>query len=137
MRLMHVMWNRAALAVVIAVVSVGCGQSASGRATSDAPLARWQLAEEPRPKEKTLSLLVQELECATGQSAEGRIVTPEVEYREDAAVVTIRVDRRSDSEDCPSKPDTPYALELEEPVGARTLLDGNRTPPARPEPDNR
>jgi len=126
-----------ALAAALLVGITGCGEVASVGATSDAPLARWQLAEPPRPGETALSLLVQEIECASGQSAEGRIVTPEIDYLEDEVVITIRVERRSPGEDCPGNPDTPYTLELEEPVGTRTLLDGSQTPPVAPEAANR
>jgi hypothetical protein len=124
----------------MSAVTLGCGQPTSppapvsSEATSNAPLARWHLAEDPSPSDQTLSLLVHEIECASGQSAEGRISEPAVEYREDAIIITMRVERRSDSEDCPGNPDTPYTLELTEAVGTRTLFDGGQTPPAAPEP---
>jgi hypothetical protein len=143
LRLMLVTMSRVAVALGIAAATLGCGQAASGpdqgasTPTSDAPLARWHLAEDPGPSDKTLSLLVHEIECASGQSAEGRIATPDVEYRQDAVVITMRVERRSDSEQCPGNPDTPYTLELQEPVGTRALLDGGMTPPASPEPAER
>ena len=124
--------KRAALPLLVLVLG-GCGQGGAGQATSDAPLARWQLASEPRSEDRTLSLLVQELECASGQSADGRIVPPEVEYQDDAVIVTMRVERRSDDEDCNGGPDTPYKLELKEPLGDRTLLDGSRDPATAPE----
>lgn len=137
---MDMTWIRVAIALVMSAMAVGCGQAlsttsqGSSEPTSDAPLARWHLAADPRPEDQTLPLLVNEIECASGQSADGRIATPEVEYRQDAVVITMRVERRSDSEDCPSNPDTPYNLELREPVGTRALLDGGQTPPASPEP---
>jgi predicted small lipoprotein YifL len=118
--------NRAAVLLLLALA--GCGQGGAGQAASDAPVARVQLAHEPRPEDRELHLLVQELECASGHSAEGRIAPPEVEYQEDKVVVTMRVERRSNDEDCNGGPATPYALELEEPLGERALLDGSRNP---------
>ena len=132
LRLQAVTWSRGIGALAIAAASVGCGQGASGGSASDAPVARWQLAKEVGQGDESLSLVVQEIECASGRSAEGRIDPPDVEYREDALVITVRVERIGDSADCPGNPDTPYELDLDEPVGDRTLLDGGRTPPAPP-----
>lgn len=140
LRLMVMTWRPVAIALGISVATLGCGQATSpspqapSEATSNAPLARWHLAEDPSPSDQTLSLLVHEIECASGQPAEGRIAEPEVDYQEDAVLVTMRVERRSDSETCPGNPDTPYTLELKEPIGKRTLLDGGQTPPSTPEP---
>ena len=114
---------------LVALVLTGCGQDGPAESTSDASLARWQLASEPRPEDTTLDLLVQERECASGQSAEGRIAPPDVEYQEEAVIVTVRVRPLSGGADCPDNPGTPYVLNLEEPLGERALLDGSLNTP--------
>lgn len=80
-----------------------------------------------------LPLLVTERECASGRSAEGRIQQPDVDYTRDAVVITVRVERRSGDQDCQGNPETPYLLELDEPVGDRRLLDGGTSPPTPPQ----
>ena len=75
---------------------------------------------------------MQEIECASGQSAQGRVVPPEVDYGDDAVIITVRVRQVDGGADCQGDPDTPYALDLEEPLRGRPLLDGGRTPPPGP-----
>lgn len=79
-----------------------------------------------------MPLLVTERECASGASATGRFQEPDVDYRANTVVVEIRGEQRSNSEDCPSNPETPYLLRLDEPLGDRMLLDGGMRPPALP-----
>ena len=96
-------------------------------------VASWRVDGPVAPGATEVPLLVTEQACASGQSAEGRITRPDVDVSEDAVTVTIRVRQRSDSEDCPSNPETPYLLRLDEPLGGRTLLDGGTRRPATPE----
>lgn len=84
------------------------------------------------PTDTELPVLVNENDCASGQTAEGRIHEPDVDYRADAVVVTIRARQGSSSEQCPSNPVTPHLLRLTEPVGSRALLDGGQSPPGPP-----
>lgn len=93
-------------------------------------VASWEVSRPVDETVTTVPLLIREQACASGRSAEGRIEAPEVDYRQDAVVVTIRVQKRSDSEDCPGNPDTRYVLRLQEPLGKRPLLDGGQRPPA-------
>jgi hypothetical protein len=80
-----------------------------------------------------LDLLVNEIGCASGRPADGRIRTS-AEYRADAVVVTVLVKPRSGAQSCPGNPDTRYTLRLDEPIGSRVLLDGGQSPPAPPPP---
>lgn len=95
-------------------------------------VATWRVDGPVDARATELPLLVRERACASGQSAEGRIDDPDVDYRRDSVVITVEVRQRSSSEDCPGNPETPYLLRLEEPVGDRRLLDGGRRPPAPP-----
>jgi hypothetical protein len=62
--------------------------------------------------------------CAGGQAPVGRVVGPTIEYRSDAVVVTFRVRDVGGARTCPGNPPYPTTVELSEPVGARTLIDG-------------
>ncbi len=56
-------------------------------------------------------------------------------------IITIEVIPRAGPNACPGNPDTPYTVELDEPLGDRQLLDGRTDPPSdpslefNPEPD--
>ncbi len=88
-------------------------------------------AEPIRADSETIPALVHETACASGREATGRIETPTVVYGADAVTVTITV-RKVGGADCQGNPLTPYTIELEEPLGDRTLLDGGQLPPADP-----
>jgi hypothetical protein len=87
------------------------------------------------PESTSIDLLVNERGCASGESAEDRMAPPQIEYGEDEVVVTTRVVPPPGPQTCPSNPDTPLTVELEEPLGDRELLDGSRQPAAEPERD--
>lgn len=97
-------------------------------------VAEWEPApgQELTPDTQEVEILVREIGCADGDSAEGRIEEPEVEYTSDAVIVTIRVRAKGGDVTCPGNPLTPYVLELEEPMGERELLDGGPGPPSPP-----
>lgn len=80
-------------------------------------------------------MLVREMECAGGRSAEGRILDPEVSLGGEEVVITFRVSPRGGDQDCPDNPATPSIVELGEPLGERTLLDGAQHPPSAPDND--
>jgi hypothetical protein len=77
-------------------------------------------------------VLVREVECASGRSAEGRILDPEVSLGSEEVVVTFRVSPRVGDQDCQGNPATPSTVEFGEPTGGRTLLDGAHDPPRSP-----
>ena len=95
--------------------------------------AEWRLAgERPGPEARRLDVLVNEQACASGRSAEGRIREPVIQYDEERIVITFRVEPNAGGQDCQANPDTPYTVELEEPLGDRKLLDGIYYPPIKP-----
>jgi hypothetical protein len=76
-----------------------------------------------------VSVMVQELACDSGQSAEGRIAA-HVDYSATAVTVTVFVRSLSGAQTCPLVLNTPpYVLHLDQPVGSRDLLDGGSWPP--------
>lgn len=92
----------------------------------------WWLSSVPGPDDRTLQLLVAEQDCASGQPATG-LIASDVRYDKDAVTVWVNVRKRTEDRSCPGNPDTPYEIKLEEALGDRKVLDGNRTPnaPAR------
>jgi hypothetical protein len=84
------------------------------------------------PDDRVIPALVLEHACASGQTAEGRILPPSFEYRAEEVVVTITVRSLEGGRTCQGHPPTPYTLELDEPLGDRSLVDGGQFPPGDP-----
>lgn len=80
----------------------------------------------------SIEVLVNERGCAGDQPAEGRIPTPRVVADEDRVVVTVSVIPLPGPQDCGDTPDTPFTIELDEPLGDRALLDGSSDPAVEP-----
>ena len=85
-----------------------------------------------RSESRSLAIVVVEQGCAGGDTAEGRIETPEVAYESDSVVVTVRVAPKSGFQTCPGNPPTCYQLDLDEPLGSRDLLMGGLGEPQPP-----
>ncbi len=77
----------------------------------------------------TIKAILNERACASGQSPEGRVQEPVIEYTAEAVTVTISVAGRGGVQDCPSNPEFPITITLTEPLGDRALLDGGSIPP--------
>lgn len=88
--------------------------------------ASWRLApgEALDPAATTLSILVTEEECASGQSALGRILPPEILYSETSIEIRVYITPMQGA-DCPSNPETPFTVVLDQPLGDRELVNGN------------
>jgi hypothetical protein len=76
--------------------------------------------------------LVLEMSCASGQSAEGRIVPPTILYEPERILVIIAVRPPPGPQTCQGNPQTPYVVHLAEPIGNRRALDGSFAPPHDP-----
>lgn len=79
------------------------------------------------PDSTELHVLAMEQECASGQSATGRVVK-NVAYESDRVVVTLVVIQREGAQTCQGNPPTPVVLTLDQPIGSRTLYDGGSYP---------
>jgi hypothetical protein len=126
-------WTRWIFFLIVLAVPALAFWFTSGPGASS--VATWQPDGPVDPVSTRLALLVNENECASGATATGRIKDPDVEYRAESVVITIRVEQRGGDQDCQGNPDTPFVLNLDEPVGNRQLLDGGRRPPAPPNAD--
>jgi hypothetical protein len=116
--------------ILLVMLIAGCGGSGPGVFPSGAGRADWWVdpaALPLSPEDRTISAFLQERACASGQTPEGRILGPRIEYEPDAIVITFRV--REDLGDCQGNPKHPITIQLEQPLGSRVLLDGGVTPP--------
>lgn len=77
------------------------------------------------PSDTTVHLLVTELACHGGEDAEGRVELARLVETDDAVeiVVGVRPDETADAWTCQSNPPTPFALELDAPLGDRDIID--------------
>lgn len=88
----------------------------------------------PGPASTELHILVWELACSGGSPATGRMSAPVIAYAPTNVTITIGVRTIGGPQACPGPPGTPAIMQLAEPLGTRTLLDGGRVPPAPPSP---
>jgi hypothetical protein len=89
----------------------------------DPVAAEWEVDPEAEldPTTSTVPILVNEVECASGRSAEGRIEVT-VDYRADEVEFDVGVRPRGGDQECPSNPTTPYIVELDEALGERAIV---------------
>lgn len=73
------------------------------------------------PDDTRVPIEVHERECASGRSADGRVVV-DVTYRTSTVAIDVRVHPFGGSQDCPSNPTTSFVVELDEPLGGRTVV---------------
>jgi hypothetical protein len=78
---------------------------------------------------KSISGFIREQACASGQSPEGRIQGPRIEYGTSSITVTFGVTKVGPAAECPSNPKYSITIFLAEPLGNRNLLDGGSDPP--------
>jgi len=76
--------------------------------------------------------LVEEMACAGGMPADGRINPPLIEWGSTTVIVTITVRPKDGVQNCLGYPPTKFSFDLPEPLGDRVLLDGFHEPPAPP-----
>jgi heat shock protein HslJ len=74
------------------------------------------------PETRTLHLLVVEAACASGQSPEGRIQEPVVDYRQEVILIGITIRSLGPSANCMGNPRYPLTVELSEPLGDRRVV---------------
>jgi hypothetical protein len=111
----------------------------AGAASSERPLvatrdgiraSAWRLdpLQELGVDEQTLRVLVTERAFASGQSADRRVLPPDVYFGEDEIILTVYVKPRPGFQTGSRNPETPVRIALPEAVGGRTLTDGALVP---------
>lgn len=83
----------------------------------------------PGPDTTTLHGLIRERACANGKPPTGRVRPPVVVYDERTITITVTVSEIPGGADCPGNPSVPITIELSQPLGDRTILDGSVFPP--------
>jgi hypothetical protein len=100
--------------------------------------AGWQLdpAFELTPDARTVHLSVLEGSCASGQSPEGRILDPVIDYGAEEIRIAINIRVVGPDANCIGNAEYAYAVQLREPVGNRRLVGGTSPsgPAATPTP---
>lgn len=88
----------------------------------------------PSPTATELHLLVWERTCSSGRPTTGRMSAPVVEVSATTISITIGVRPLTDPplQTCPGPPGTPALIQLDAPLGDRTLLDGTTNAPPSP-----
>jgi hypothetical protein len=78
---------------------------------------------------RQVKLLVNEKACASGQDARGRIQTVAVEEDVETVELVLAVTPRRGEQTCQANPPTAMTIELEQPLGDRTVIDTSVWPP--------
>lgn len=95
--------------------------------------ATWALeGSELGPEDTAFTASVTERSCASGQSSEGRVRDPLIVYTDEAVIVTFFMEPLDGGQNCPGNPPTAVDVQLDEPLGDRSLLDGGVWPPREP-----
>ena len=94
-------------------------------------LAQFRVADYERVTAETteMDVLVLESACTSGEDARGRIVEPTIVSDSESVTVVFATVPLEGAADCDITPETPFVLELPEPLGERVLLDGSQVPP--------
>ena len=87
----------------------------------------WRLdpaAPEPGPDATDLHVLLTERECVSGQEIGDRLVGPQIVITDtDVRLVFAAEPPPGDAHDCQGNPETPYTVELPEPLGDRAIIE--------------
>jgi hypothetical protein len=83
----------------------------------------------PTATSTTIHALVLEQSCASGKPPIGRVEPPAIELTDTTVIVTYEIRKMAGDQDCQGNQPFAVELPLPEPLGKRTLLDGNETPP--------
>lgn len=97
----------------------------------DGNIVEWILdpaADAPTPESTSISILATEQACASGQEMGERFNDPQVAFTDDAVFLLLTArPPDGDSQECPGNPPRAVTIELNQPLGARALLDERST----------
>ncbi len=88
----------------------------------------WGSPGQPGPTTQTFDALVTERSCASGKSADGRIVGPIVVTTAELVLVIFGTHHLPGSQDCQGNPSSRVQVDLGASLGARQLVDGGHLP---------
>ncbi len=98
-----------------------CGEDSASTAT-------WVVDPDEQMTSETtgFAAVVSRVGCSSG--VQGKPDAPEIEYTETEVRITFRISPRIDNGTCQGTPGVPYDVELGEPLGDRSLVDGECHP---------
>ena len=87
----------------------------------------WRLdpaAPEPAPEDTDMQVLLQEVECVSGQEIGDRLLGPQVVLTDTEVRIAFAAEPPpGDAFTCPGNPETPHTVELPEPLGHRQIVE--------------
>ena len=96
----------------------------------DLHVVEWWLSEQPVAGDKVLHVEASELDCTGGTKRKPEEFVPQVAYSEDRIEIAVFVESLDlEAATCPSNPSTKLEIELDEPIGERTIVDASEYPP--------
>ncbi|MGP1674755.1 MAG: hypothetical protein ACTS8Z_06045 [Candidatus Limnocylindrales bacterium] len=101
-------------------------------APSGVSFARWWLDPDGppiSPETTSLSILLREQDCASGQPPIGRVLAPTIITTADTIEIVIVIRKQLTGQDCPGNPAFPLELVLPGAIGSRALFDASQFPP--------
>ena len=85
--------------------------------------AGWRFTDAPDPTSSTLEVQVSESACASGTTPGDRLLGPILEETADEVRLAFFTVPPPSPSTCPSNPTTTVTIELDEPLGAREIID--------------
>lgn len=77
----------------------------------------------------TLTVIARETQCTSGRDPGPHLGDPAVVETDDRVIVTLTSELMAESANCVGNPSTPVTVQLDEPIGDRTVYDGGTWPP--------
>lgn len=91
----------------------------------------WKLEDQPSEEATELAVVLEERACSGGRGLNADNIEIDIDYTEDSIAILVSADPLEDGfYTCPLNPSS-FTIELDEPVGDRSLVDTAVYPPAR------
>jgi hypothetical protein len=92
-------------------------------------VAEWRVDGPADAGTTSLTIAATERNCASGQAPDGREVKSLVMETDETVTIVVLVEPVSGAATCQGNPEFPVTIELESPLGERSLRDGSVIPP--------